>query len=279
MALLSQSSLSRVAGWGCVRIGEYPELSNNSVGSRLPRPVLVVIIAVVAVLLLVAAFSLFAGITDSAAITGGETDYSEITDRLDLQSDPEILPAEEDWRARVGIEDSDATDRPTDFSEWLTVAMIIWALIWLIAAGILFAIIYLVWRYGSVIQVGTRREAATGQTEDGAVEAGPALASEAKTPTLEAVLAIEDEAIAIGALQRLVLETALESINATLRKSETARAVLGRLPIDWRYFDPVAALVRLAERVRFAGEHLDREGLIAAVEQARPILRDAKGRA
>ena len=278
--LPSPSPLSTVALWGDGCVEGNPELIRNSARSGLSRPVLLVVFILVTGLLIIGGFSLYARMAADATNSDDTRDYSQIADQLNLQSDPEILQADENWRERVGIDssDSDDTDSSFGFLSGITIVMIIWALIWLIAAGILSAIIYLIWRYGSVIQVGTRGEAAAGETADGVVEAGPALANEEKTPTLDAVLAIEDEAIAIGALQRLVLETALASINATLRKSETARAVLRRLPHDWRHYDPVATLVRLAERVRFAGEHLDREGLIAAVEDARPILRDAKGR-
>ena len=256
-------------------------MSVSSARTGLSRPVLLVCLAVIAGLLLVGSFSLFARQTDEVAIAGAAPDFSEISDRLDLQPEPEIYPAEDDWRDRAGVQESDrdGSNWFTNFLRNLNPISVIQILLWTIGATILGVIIYLIWRYGSVIQVGTRGEADAGATGAGTVDVGPALANEEKTTTLEAVLAIEDESVAIGALQRLVLETALASINATLRKSETARAVLFRLPRDWRHYAPVAALVRLAERVRFAGETLDRAGLVAAVEDARPILRDVRGRA
>lgn len=253
----------------------------RSARSGLSRPVLLAGFVAITGLLLLAAFGLFARLTDSEPVTAGTPDFTEIAERLDLQPVPEIYPAEDDWRERAGVEARGANSSNwfVNFLRNLNPFTVIRILLWTIGAAILGVIIYLIWRYGSVIQVGTRGDADTGATGGGTVEAGPALANEEKIATLEAVLAIDDENVAIGALQRLVLETALASINATLRKSETARAVLFRLPRDWRHYAPVAALVRLAERVRFAGETLDRAGLVAAVEAARPVLRDVKGRA
>ncbi|QNL19617.1 hypothetical protein HXX25_09960 [Hyphobacterium sp. CCMP332] len=256
-------------------------MSVRSARSGLSRPVLLAGFVAITGLVLLAAFGLFARLADSEPVTAGTPDFTEISERLDLQPVPEIYPAEDNWRERAGVEARGANGSNwfVNFLRNLNPFTVIRILLWTIGAAILGVIIYVIWRYGSVIQVGTRGDADTGATGGGTVEAGPALANEEKIATLEAVLAIDDENVAIGALQRLVLETALASINATLRKSETARAVLFRLPRDWRHYAPVAALVRLAERVRFAGETLDRAGLVAAVEAARPVLRDVKGRA
>ena len=255
-------------------------VNSSSARSGLSRPVVLGVAVVLAAILLLGALGMFSARNDTDP-DAEPASYADIASANGLETDPEILNADDDWRAREGIEDAGQTDL-SGFARWLDLldaAQILLWLIWIAAAGIVIFIIYLVVRYGAAIQVGTRADAGEGRTGDVIPGSAAALASEEKTPTLEAVLAIEDESIAIGALQRLVLETALAGMDARLRRSETARAVLRRLPRDWRHYDIVAALVRMAERVRYAGERLDRDGLIAAVDHVRPVIRDARGRA
>ncbi|MEE2525678.1 hypothetical protein V0U79_04810 [Hyphobacterium sp. HN65] len=199
-------------------------------------------------------------------------DYVDIADDLNLQSDLEILSADEDWRARLGVEENQ--ERPAEWWELVPWGLVIRIVIWGLAAGLLATIAYLIWRYGAVIQVGLSAKVDEGRTGDPDIASGSVLSAEPKALSLDDVLAMEDAGRALGALQRLVLEAALAAMNASLRKSDTARAVLRRLPRDWQYYPPVAALVRRAERVRFAGDSFDREGLESVIESVRPVLHE-----
>lgn len=200
-------------------------------------------------------------------------DYDDIAGRLDLQADPEIYPAEDDWRARAGVEE--VRQQESDWARNVPWGRVFQIVIWGLAAALLATIIYLVWRYGAAIQVGLSANAEEGRTDAGEAVSGPVLSAEPKALSIEDVLAMDDAARALGALQRLVLEAALSAMNASLQRSDTARAVLRRLPRDWKHYLPVADLVRRAERVRFAGDEIDRTGLEAAVESVRPVLQQS----
>lgn len=222
---------------------------------------------------LVCAMSLTVFLASEAQASPSQT-YAGITSELDLQSNPEILPEDEDWRSRVGVVSGQRND-----PGWIRLVpwgLVVWIVIWAVAAGLLALIIFLIWRYGAAIQVGMRATADEGRTEVGGRAEASVLSAEPKALSLDEVLAMDDAGRALGALQRLVLEAALAAMNSSLRKSETARAVLRRLPRDWPFYATVAALVRRAERVRFAGDAFDREGLESIAESVRPVLGDAR---
>ncbi|WP_421789037.1 DUF4129 domain-containing protein [Hyphobacterium sp.] len=193
-------------------------------------------------------------------------DYADVVEGLDLQDQLEILPEEADWRAQLGAPESiERESAPPPINLTLLI-------VWLLAATVVVFIVFLIIRYGAGIQVAFSREIDRGEIEEAESHTGLAAAAGQKVDTLEDVLAIRDENQALGALLRLVLESALHKMDMSLKRSETARAVLRRLPQNWEHFSPVAELVRLAERVRYAGDTIDREALVAAVEQARPVV-------
>lgn len=230
--------------------------------ARRPRPSRLPLLAV-----LMTAF----GLVFSGAATANDValaDYAETVQRLNLQDEVEILPEDADWRGLLDVEETPETQEG-GFRPDIDVIRF---MIWLMAALVVIFIVFLIIRYGAAIQVGIRADAGRdGIGNDSPQESLSAVVGE-KVSSLDDVLAMEDEARALGALLRLVLESALGRMEMSLKRSETARAVLRRLPRDWEHFIPVARLVGLAERVRYAGDPIDREGLITAVEDVRTVL-------
>lgn len=189
-----------------------------------------------------------------------------------LQTEIEPVGEEMDWRAEVGLLDRD----PRESREWpAVVAWILANLVTLVMVAIALVVIGLVIlllvKHGGGGGLRLRAEARAGEREpeagvvSDALTAGPSL-------TLDEILKLDDLELALGALLRLVLETAISLSGHVLRRSATAREVLRRLPSDFAHLGAVAALVREAEHVRYGGASISRERFDALVEQIRPLL-------
>lgn len=201
-----------------------------------------------------------------------DADYRELAEEEGLQLDPEALTADDDWREIAGVAPPEPRDE--QFSLLQLLGFINWIQLVLFAAAlaVIGVIVWLVIRYGGAIQLNFK-EASEGQTGVELSEgSGPLLSSEEEISSLDAVLKIADLTVAIGALQRLMLEKSLEALDTRLRKSDTARAALARIPEGWPHRAAMAWLVRLTERVRYAGDLLDQDGLSEAVSAMRPVL-------
>lgn len=199
--------------------------------------------------------------------------YSDLARREGLQTELERLEAGEDWRERADSrsppeEESQPSERSTSR---LLFADLIGNIIIGAAIIILIVIVALVVRYGMGVRVSMQAEADAGEIDSTPPPVTGALVNEPVASVRE-ILAMDDFSAALGALQRLVLMAAAEATGSFLKRSDTAREALRRLPNDWPHYDTVAALVHAAERVRFAGDTIDREQLTAFVEAARPIL-------
>ena len=198
------------------------------------------------------------------------SDYSEMAAERGLQVDVETLESEDDWRALADI--ADIPDRGGNLFAWLTLARVIFWLFVALAVGVLVFLIYLAVRHGAGLRVETRQAPKSGDyTAKG--KGGRATAT-ADLPvlTLDEIARLTDAGRALGALQRLVLSAAAEATGSVLRRSETAREALRRLPRDWAHYERVARLVRIAEHVRYAGQPLEEGGLASLVEDARTVL-------
>lgn len=205
---------------------------------------------------------------------GQTADYAERAEGAGLQIDTQALSADDDWREIAGVEPVTPPEAPRSIFDYLALINWIQLGLFLMAAMVIALIVWLVIRYGGAIQLSFRdtRDAPTGAKNE-LPEDGQALAEEEAISSLDDVLRISDISVAIGALQRLMLESALSALNASLRKSDTARAALARIPADWPHQAAMAWLVRLTERVRYAGDVLDQEGLTEAVSAMRPVLK------
>ncbi|WP_083635264.1 DUF4129 domain-containing protein [Maricaulis sp. W15] len=204
----------------------------------------------------------------AAALTG---DYADLARSRGLQVELDYLDAEADWRALADLPDpSDDIGMSFPWLAGLTMVMVIkWVVIGL-AVGVLAYIVYLAIRHGAGLRVATRQVAAVGD-HDGPGKGGLP-AGELPLLSLEEIARLADAAKALGALQRLVLVAAAEATGSVLRRSETAREALRRLPRDWGHYDKVARLVQIAEQVRYAGRPIEQDGLDGLIADARLVL-------
>ena len=186
-----------------------------------------------------------------------------------LQTELEPVGAEFDWRAEVGLREWASDPLP----DWLRWALRNWLSILIggFAALILGLIIWVAVRQGGTGGLNTTRVAADGERDALHPELATAAVGGPRL-SLEAILALEDLSMALGALLRLSLETALRLTGAALRRSATARDILRRLPQDFVHLKAVATLVREAEAVRFGGADISRDQFEALVDLVRPML-------
>lgn len=212
------------------------------------------------------------------AMTGGRSDpaadqpgsLAEIIERDGLQAQIDYLDADANWRELAGVRADVESDDERPWWASLTVAQLVLWLFIAIAIAILASLAYLAVRHGVGLRVDTREAAPEGAREGTASRGDEEIRV---TPlSLEEIAALSDVIKALGALQRCVLTTAAEATGSVLRRSETARDALRRLPREWSHYDRVARLVRTAEQVRYAGHDIDREGFDALLADARLIL-------
>ncbi len=197
-------------------------------------------------------------------------DYVELAEQHGLQVDVETLDAEDDWRALAGL--SNAPDQRGNPLAGFTLARLIFWLAVALAAGALIFVLYLAFRHGAGLRVDTRQAPRTGDYRVKGEGGGAEATADLPVLSLDEIAGVTDVPKALGALQRLVLIAAADATGSVLRRSETAREALRRLPRDWTHYERVARLVRIAEHVRYAGQPIEEGGLAALVEDAREIL-------
>lgn len=200
--------------------------------------------------------------------------YERLAGESRLQVDLEALPADVSWRDHAGLPDVTDTGPPS----WLdqipvgfVARLMFWTFIAIVAATLIFAV-YVIVRHAAAGRWSVRSvpsDSGHGRVVRAEADAATPL------PTLDAVLAMDDLVVAIGALQRLGLEAAARATGTMLRRSETARDTLRRLPGNWPHREAVSVLVREAERVRFAGGGIDRARLDEIAGSLRGLLREA----
>ncbi|MAC90039.1 MULTISPECIES: DUF4129 domain-containing protein [Maricaulis] len=202
---------------------------------------------------------------------GIATNYADAIERRGLQLPIDYLDADADWRARANLPDTN--DSASVRFPWLAALTLAKVLLWMfyaLAAGVLIFIIYLAVRHGVGLRVDSRKIQDVESAPKTAMS-GPGIVDQPLL-TLEEIARLTDAAKALGALQRLVLAAAAEATGSALRRSETAREVLRRLPRDWTHYRVVATLVQTAERVRYAGQSIDASGVEGLIADARPVL-------
>ena len=190
--------------------------------------------------------------------------------RLGLQTELEPVDAAFDWRAEVGLHDRDVDFRWPAWLAWI-LSNFVMILLGLFAALILGLIVWVLVRQGGAGGFNTAPPADAGERGDAGHEPGAPPGAGAGL-TLDDILGLEDVRVALGALLRLTLETALRLTGAALRRSATARDSLRRLPQDFIHLKAVAVLVREAEAVRFGGADITRDRFEELVDLVRPML-------
>lgn len=231
--------------------------------------------AVILILCLVILVWFVRGAGDDAPVDGP---YAELAEQAGLQVEIEHLEADEDWRERAGVSDSGAVTAP-DWLGWLLVPLmagrfLIWFLAILLVVGLIVLAVVFIRAGGAGRFGGQAAPRGAAITEPDTVATSPV---ERPLLSLDAILAMDDIAAALGELQRLTLTAAAAVTGIILRKSETAREVLRHLPADWGHRGIVLDLVSEAELVRYAGREVQPERLAELVEAVRPLLRDAEG--
>jgi len=206
-----------------------------------------------------------------------DSDYPQLAQRAGLQVEVEHLDAEVDWRERARVGQTDRTGN----ANWLAglpvglIARLVYWFLLIAAIGVVVYVILLLIRNLNTGRLGGQRKPQPGARR----VVGETIASSAPQPLLsvEAILAMDDLVAAIGELQRSALDAAARLTGLMLRRSETARDVLRRLPDGWSYLPVLFELVREAETVRYAGAEVERERLAELADAVRPMLSDAEG--
>ncbi|WP_291843425.1 DUF4129 domain-containing protein [Maricaulis sp.] len=233
------------------------------------RPWLWLVMAVILTIALVMVWQAVDGSTTDAVAPAPE-DYSEFAQSRGLQAGLDHLDAETDWREMADLPEaaSDA-NRPSWRANLTAIRLTIWTLV-TVAVLVLAYIVYLAIRHGAGLRVDTRAPASSG---DRRAARGPGTAAQ-DLPVLglHEIARLTDAATALGALQRLVLVAAAEATGSILRRSETAREALRRLPRDWAHYERVARLVQIAEQVRYAGRSIEQDGVDSLIADARLVL-------
>lgn len=189
-----------------------------------------------------------------------------------LQTELEPVSEDMDWRAEVGL-----TQAEPDEDMQLPAALL-WILqnlvtiiFWLVAIVVLVLIVMVLVNFGGRGGFRAGADAIAGEREDIRLD-GVAGVGDAPRLGLDEILALEDLDLALGALLRLVLETAIRLTGSVLRRSATAREILRRLPREFAHLAAVTVLVRESERVRYGGATMTRERFEDLVASVRPLL-------
>ncbi|WP_297732789.1 DUF4129 domain-containing protein [uncultured Maricaulis sp.] len=234
------------------------------------RPWLWLVAAIVLAIALALGLSTLFGSNRVDEVNFAAHDFVEMATQHDLQIDVESLEVEDDWRALADL--AAAPDRRDNPFAGFTLARLIFWLFVALAAGALIFIVYLAFRHGAGARVDTRRAPHTGDYRPDSLGARAVAAADLPVLSLDEIAGLTDAPKALGALQRLVLVAAAEATGSVLRRSETAREALRRLPQNWTHYERVARLVRTAEHVRYGGQSIEEGGLADLVEDARKVL-------
>ncbi|MEO0388493.1 MAG: DUF4129 domain-containing protein, partial [Pseudomonadota bacterium] len=89
---------------------------------------------------------------------------------------------------------------------------------------------------------------------------------------LTALAALPERRLALVQLLALSLEAAAAQNGLRLRRAETAREFLRRLPPRWSGLEPLKALAMTEELVQFGGRPVEDTAFETALNQARSIL-------
>ena len=143
---------------------------------------------------------------------------------------------------------------------------------YIIVVGVFGLIGFLLWRFGGQSQITLRNSQAVSAGRVPAVGPAQAGADQNIGDFLKSLAAMPDRRAALILLVGRVLRRAAETNGLRLKRSETARDILRRLPRDWALFDPTRNLVVAEELVHFGGRGVSDGQLDAYIAIARPIL-------
>ena len=189
-----------------------------------------------------------------------------------LQTELEPVSEDMDWRAEVGLTQAEPEeDRQLPVALAWVLTNLVTIIFWLVAIIALALIVMVLVNFGGRGGFRAGADAMAGERDDVRLD-GIVGVGDAPRLGLEEILALEDLDLALGALLRLVLETAITLTGSVLRRSATAREILRRLPREFAHLAAVTILVREAERVRYGGATMTRERFEDLVASVRPLL-------
>lgn len=145
------------------------------------------------------------------------------------------------------------------------------------SVGLLIAIGFLFWKFGGSSQISLRRGDASGATAQTSEVAAAAEYENVKgADFLRMIAEMPDRRHALILLVGRVLLRAADSNGLRLKRSETAREILRRIPRSWSHFTELKSLVLSEELVQFGGRDISEESFESCLEKARPMIAGAR---